>query len=116
MQMFISLNKHFSKTFIGLYCCTMLAGCGAGDPSPVALTDLKCEYLNDPLGLDAEHPRLSWIIHSDDRSVLQSAYQVMAATDEQLLYESKPDLWNSDKVLSGRSIQVPYEGKPLRQV
>jgi len=29
-------------------------------PSKVVVSDLRCEYLTDPLGIDTPHPRFSW--------------------------------------------------------
>ena len=39
------------------------------------LTSLRCEYLADPLGIDVEKPRLSWVVESAKRGERQTAYQ-----------------------------------------
>ena len=82
------------------------------------LTNLRCEYRTDPLGIDAEKPRLSWIIQernrkSGFRGQKQTAYPVLVASSEALLKKNKGDLWDSGKVASDQSIQVEYAGKPL---
>lgn len=79
---------------------------------------LTCEYLAEPMGLDVTQPRLSWTLASDERSQVQSAYRVQVASSVENLERDQPDLWDSGPVQSSRSIQVPYEGKPLtsRQV
>jgi alpha-L-rhamnosidase len=41
---------------------------------------LRCEYQNDPLGIDVVKPRLSWIVQSDERAQRQTAYQVLVAS------------------------------------
>ena len=74
---------------------------------------LRCEYLVNPLGLDVAEPRLSWILESEKRGQVQSAYQVLVADSEENLKQNKGDLWNSGKVRSDQSNQVVYEGKPL---
>ena len=88
-------------------------------------TNLRCEYRNNPLGIDAEKPRLSWKIEdrgqrsevrgqrSEVRGQKQTAYQVLVASSEELLKKNKGDLWDSGKVKSDQSIQVEYAGKPL---
>ena len=76
--------------------------------------DLKCEYNVNSLGVDVQNPRLSWKIKSDQRGAAQSAYRVLAATDEKLLQSEIPDLWDSGKIESDQSIQVEYNGKPLK--
>ena len=43
----------------------------------------------------------------------QSAYQILAATTPELLAQEKPDLWDSAKVTSDETLQIPYAGKPL---
>jgi alpha-L-rhamnosidase len=71
-----------------------------------AVTGLRCEYQADPLGIDAERPRLSWQLRSDERGVVQSAYQVQVARDGKAL-------WDTGRVTSDRSVHVPYGGPAL---
>ena len=51
----------------------------------LAATQLRCEYLKDPLGIETTQPRLSWILTSDERGQKQTAYQVLVASSESLL-------------------------------
>jgi alpha-L-rhamnosidase len=84
--------------------------------SPVfgaSLTNLRCEYLSNPLGIDAERPRLSWVIESARRGERQTAYRVLAASTPELLAKEQGDLWDSGNAASDQSIQVEYGGKPL---
>ncbi len=71
---------------------------------PLSPTDLRCEYLENPLGIDVPNPRLNWITESTERGQRQTAYQVQV---------NGGDLWDSGKVDSGNSSHVPYQGKPL---
>ena len=77
------------------------------------VTDLRCEYLINPLGIDVVKPRLSWIIKSDQRGEKQTAYQVLVASSEELLKKNQGDLWDSGKVKLDQSIHVEYAGKNL---
>ena len=79
----------------------------------VATQYLRCEYLNDPLGIDATRPRLSWIITSNRRGEMQTAYQILVASSPKLLNEGQGDLWDSGKVSSDESSQITYAGDPL---
>jgi alpha-L-rhamnosidase len=79
----------------------------------VAVEDLRCEYLNNPLGIDATAPRLSWIVQSEKRGDKQTAYQVLASSSPEKLAHDQGDLWDSGQVNSDQSIQLPYAGKPL---
>lgn len=47
------------------------------------VNDLVCEYLVNPAGIDVEKPRLSWKIFSDERNILQTAYEIKVAETEQ---------------------------------
>jgi len=83
------------------------------------LTNLRCEYLDNPLGIDAAHPRLSWVIEersqrSEDRGQKQTAYQVLVASTPGLLAKDQGDLWDSGKVMSDAASQIEYGGKALQ--
>ncbi len=75
--------------------------------------NLRSEYASDPLGVETPNPRLSWVLTSAQRGQRQTAYQILAATSEEKLAAGKGDLWDTGKVASDQSIQVPYRGKPL---
>jgi alpha-L-rhamnosidase len=78
--------------------------------------DLRCEYRQNPLGIDAVQPRLSWNLQVADpeaRGQMQTAYQILAASSKDLLTSGQGDLWDTGKVQSDKSIQIKYDGKPL---
>ena len=77
-------------------------------------TALKCEYRVNPLGIDANPPRLSWILESSDRGQKQTAYRVLVASNEEKLKGNQGDLWDSKKISSDQSVHVVYAGQPLR--
>lgn len=67
------------------------------------ITELKCEYLENPIGIDDVKPRFSWILESDGENILQQAYECKVG-----------GMWESGKVLSGQSNLVEYDGAPLQ--
>jgi alpha-L-rhamnosidase len=77
------------------------------------VTDLRCEYLIHPVGVESTATRLSWKMSSKRSGSAQSAYRIMAATSEELLLKETPDLWDTRMTRSDQSIQIPYLGKPL---
>jgi alpha-L-rhamnosidase len=84
--------------------------------SSLRVRDLRCEYLTNPLGIDARAPRLSWKmspVRAEARGLSQSAYQVVVASSKGSIIEDKGDLWDSGKVVSGQSLHVIYRGKPM---
>jgi alpha-L-rhamnosidase len=76
-------------------------------------SNLRCEYLNNPLGIDIIRPRLSWCVISDTRGQLQTAYRVIVASSKEKLMNNDGDLWDSKKVISDQSAQLLYAGRPL---
>ena len=82
-------------------------------PEAVTVRDLRCEYAVNPLGIDTARPRLSWVLESNERSQRQSACRILVAGSEEKLRAGQGDLWDTGKVISNRSIQVVYGGKPL---
>jgi len=76
-------------------------------------TELKCEYLVDPQGIDMPDPRFFWQIASDKNDAVQTAYQLIVASSESVLAENTGDVFDSGKIQDDRSIQVVYDGKPL---
>ena len=62
---------------------------GGGPP-----TGLRCEYLENPLGIDVRQPRFSWVLeHSHRGGELQSAYQILVA--------ASPDLFTWKRATNG---------------
>ena len=62
-------------------------------------TNLKCEYLYNPVGIDIQRPRLSW---NCEGGVKQSAYRIIAMSDGKAV-------WDSGKVRSdGMHAEYPH--------
>jgi alpha-L-rhamnosidase len=89
-------------------------GCAsAASRDALSVTDLRCEYAVDPLGVDVPNPRLFWVVESYARGQKQTAYEIIAASSPELLAQLKPDLWNTGKVSSDETSHIPYAGRPL---
>ncbi|WP_404197995.1 alpha-L-rhamnosidase [Streptomyces tauricus] len=80
--------------------------------SALRVTAPTVEYVRHPLGVDAQHPRLSWPMASDEPGARQSGYQIRVASSVSRL--SEPDVWDSGKVVSDESVLVPYAGPQLK--
>ncbi|MBN2308622.1 MAG: family 78 glycoside hydrolase catalytic domain [Candidatus Hydrogenedentes bacterium] len=74
---------------------------------------LRVEYRENPLGVDASQPRLSWILEGTGRNRRQSAYRILVASSIERLNADEGDLWDSGKVESNRTIHIEYGGVPL---
>jgi alpha-L-rhamnosidase len=75
--------------------------------------ELRCEHLENPAGIDATPPRLSWQIQSRERGVQQTAYHILVASSRAILKSGVGDLWDSGRVAADESVLVPYAGVPL---
>lgn len=74
---------------------------------------LRCEYLQNPLGLDTPTPQLSWQSDSTERNWRQAAYQILVASSSQQLAAGAADVWDSGKIGSGESVGILYAGPKL---
>ncbi len=80
----------------------------------IHVNNLRCELLVNPLGIDVINPHLSWEISSEQRNIIQKAYQILVASSLDKLNANDGDLWNSGRIESDQSIHVKYEGKELK--
>ncbi|MBN1414472.1 MAG: alpha-L-rhamnosidase N-terminal domain-containing protein, partial [Bacteroidales bacterium] len=80
----------------------------------LSVSNLRCEMLVDPEGIDILIPRLSWTIESPQRNITQTAYQILVASTPKLLASDTGDIWNSGKVASGKSVHITYRGLRLK--
>jgi alpha-L-rhamnosidase len=80
----------------------------------VAVKNLRCEMLVNPLGIDAVQPRFSWQLESDKRNVVQTSFQIIVSSNEQKLKAGDGDVWKSATINESRSLLISYAGKPLQ--
>lgn len=107
------LLRRISVAALVLASCFWTLRPADGQSGPLPPTNLKCEYLSNPLGIDVRQPRFSWVLHHTERGEKQSAYQILVATKPALLERDQGDQWDSGKVTSDDSAQVVYGGKSL---
>ncbi len=80
----------------------------------VQVVNLICEYHENPVGIDVQKPRLSWQLSSEEKNVMQSAYEIRVAKSKSDLSKKAKQIWNSGKVESDKSVNVVYGG-PAQQ-
>ena len=71
---------------------------------------LRCEYLENPAGIDTPRPRLSWWLNDARPAEMQTAYQIQAASSPTSLDSGCPDFWDSGCVTSQSTVNVEYLG------
>ena len=78
------------------------------------VTNLRCEYTTDPLGIDIREPRFSWTLEHPERGQAQTAYQILVASRKDMLEAGRGDLWDSGKAASSQAAQIAYAGEALQ--
>ncbi|MCO6009829.1 glycoside hydrolase family 78 protein [Actinoallomurus purpureus] len=76
--------------------------------SPVRVTATTTERETNPIGIDAAKPRLGWRLDSTARGQFQQAYEVTVGSTPRAA-----GLWDSGRVVSPQSLDVPYGGSAL---
>lgn len=92
---------------LGVYFCSLAFSAKKGEN----LTFLRCEYLENPLGMDVATPRLSWRWSTVVRN--QKAYQLVVGTDSVQVTEGVGNCWDSQRVTSSDILAV-YAGASLK--
>ncbi len=106
------MKQHILTLFASLL--LVIPACTSTGTTEIAVNDLRCEYRTNPLGIDCGNPRLSWVLESDIRAQEQSAYRVIVAGTRENIQAGKGDLWDSGRIDSNQSVEVVYQGQPLR--
>jgi alpha-L-rhamnosidase len=75
---------------------------------------LRCEYRENPLGVDVVTPHFSWQSDNSERNWRQTAYQILVASTADNLKGSNADVWDSGKQDSSESVGIAYGGPALQ--
>jgi len=104
---------NMAKRLYGMFVAAMLVCVPvARGESSLSVTNLRCEYKVDPMGIDVRKPRMSWELTSEDKGVMQTSYEIRVGGSEADLAKGKL-IWSSGKQASDQSIQVEYAGPAL---
>ncbi|MEV7966193.1 family 78 glycoside hydrolase catalytic domain [Sphaerisporangium sp. NPDC088356] len=81
--------------------------------SPLTVGAPTTERRPTPIGVDASTPRFGWQLTGGSGEQVQAAYQIIVASTESGAQSGTGDLWNSGRVVSGRSVDAVYSGGTL---
>jgi len=70
--------------------------------SQITIGEMFTENRINPIGLDILHPRFSWVINSDERQVIQKAYEISVDVNEENLVNGSSFIWSSGKINSSQ--------------
>jgi alpha-L-rhamnosidase len=88
-----------------------IALAAAGRPSAPA--GLLVNGVSNPLAIDRDSTRFTWMSADNNRGEMQTAYQILVTSSAGSLAADKADYWDSGKVDSDKSASVDYSGKAL---
>jgi alpha-L-rhamnosidase len=77
------------------------------------VTNLTCEYLVDPLGIDVSTPRFTWRMKDERLGAKQIAYRIRIDTDSIGLTRGEGSIWDTEWVKSDQNL-LTFSGKPLQ--
>ena len=93
-----------------------VAGISLTGNSKNVVTNLKCEYHVNPVGIDVLQPRLSWQISTAENNFIQQAYEIRVAENSGDLQKSNKLIWSSGKINSSESVNVTYGGPAAKSM
>ena len=92
---------------------SFILGCAGVLGAYAEPVNLRCEYLTNPLGIDAPAPRLSWMLNDARYGARQTAYQITVGTDSAGLAAGSGRVWDSRRI-NARTMLVEYAGEALQ--
>ncbi len=81
--------------------------------SQVEVINLRCEHLENPIGIDEQHPRFAWQLKAPEPGVLQTAYQLIIGTNLSDVKSGKGAVRESGSVNSA-VVPAVYDGGDLQ--
>jgi len=76
------------------------------------VSDARVEFTVNPLGIDEQRPRFSWVLEHEERGQFQTAYRIIVSSSLENAVKGIGDVWDSGRVES-RDQVVKYGGPPL---
>ncbi|MBL9129280.1 MAG: family 78 glycoside hydrolase catalytic domain, partial [Verrucomicrobiales bacterium] len=97
--------------------CVLLAVLASAFPSAFGVLRpeaTRLEYLENPVGVESAAPRFSWKLVAPEgrRGARQTAYRILVSGDADRLARGEGDVWDSGRVESPETAQIPYAGPP----
>ncbi len=77
--------------------------------SPARPQSLRCEHLENPVGLDEPAPRFSWQLRDARIGARQTAYELVITSATH-----GSAVWSSGRIASDDALLIPYAGPKLR--
>jgi alpha-L-rhamnosidase len=93
--------------------CVTISTTVMANRSGLKVAGLKAEYKQNPIGIDQLKPRFFWLLESNLRNTMQTAYHIQVSLDRDFR-KSDRMVWDTGMIVSDQSIQVEYNGSALK--
>lgn len=110
------MNAIKKELFLLLYFLLVISFKPIFGQTKTIVSSLKCEFKENPIGIESRYPRFSWEMNCFQRNVSQTAYRILVADSPDKLQRGEGNLWDTKKVKRNLSIQIQYLGKELESV
>ena len=88
--------------------------CNKTKDNTINITNLSCEYLDNPMGIETPKPRFGWIMNSEVNGEFQTAYQIIVSDSPTEILANNGTIWDSEKVISNKSNNIEYGGQSFK--
>lgn len=112
--MTIPIPDRFRFTRILLATALLASPLSAATGAGIGPTSLQVDAASEPLGLDNPHPSFSWRLTDPAQGARQTAYQIRIYSKSPTSATGKSDIWDSGRISSGESTNIPYAGPELQ--
>ncbi len=80
--------------------------------SSINVINLRCEYMENPVGIDRGEPRFSWQTETEKPGTYQKSFRIYVGTDSSEVSQGKGNIWESGEMHSS-VVPARYNGGKL---
>ena len=87
--------------------------CSRNPQLELEVTEVRCQSIINPVGIDLSNPGFSWIAESFQRGKKQTAYQIIVDDSKHDIDNDSGKVWDSGIIDSDKSNDISYKGTSL---
>ena len=106
----MSATTRLSFILTALTVSVLITAGATGAAGSLPPSQLQCEYMTNPMGMDVAKPRFYWAPAHTSRGARQSSYQILVSGNPEV---KTGDEWDSGQVQSAEFVHIVYQGRKL---